>query len=123
MPGAGRAAARSLPIRRRASSGSTSSTALLSARTQLVALAHVSNALGTVNPVREIVALAHARGVPVLVDGAQAVPHIQVDVRALGCDFYAFSGHKLYGPTGIGALYGRARACSRRCRPSRAAAT
>jgi cysteine desulfurase/selenocysteine lyase len=72
-----------------------------------VSVVHVSNALGTVNPVREIVALARARGVPVLLDGAQAVPHGRVDVRELGCDFYAFSGHKLFGPTGIGVLYGR----------------
>jgi len=81
--------------------------ARLSERTRLLALVHVSNALGTVNPVREIVALAHERGVPVLLDGAQAVAHARVDVRDLGCDFYAFSGHKLYGPTGIGVLYGR----------------
>jgi cysteine desulfurase/selenocysteine lyase len=80
---------------------------LLGPRTRLVAIAHVSNALGTVLPVREIVRLAHAQGVPVLVDGAQAVPHLEVDVRALDCDFYAFSGHKVYGPTGIGVLYGR----------------
>jgi cysteine desulfurase/selenocysteine lyase len=80
---------------------------LLSPRTRLVAVAHVSNALGTVLPVRRIVEAAHAAGAVVLVDGAQAVPHSTVDVRALGCDFYAFSGHKLYGPTGIGALYGR----------------
>nr|WP_248346364.1 cysteine desulfurase [Anaeromyxobacter paludicola] len=80
---------------------------LLSPRTRLLALAHVSNALGTVNPVREAVALAHARGVPVLVDGAQGAPHLPVDVRELGCDFYAFSGHKVYGPTGVGALFGR----------------
>ena len=80
---------------------------LLSGRTRMVALAHVSNALGTVNPVRELVRLAHERDVPVLVDGAQAVPHQAVDVQALGCDFYAFSGHKAFGPTGIGALYGR----------------
>jgi cysteine desulfurase / selenocysteine lyase len=80
---------------------------LLSPRTRLVAIAHVSNALGTVLPVREIVRLAHAQGVPVLVDGAQAIPHAEVDVRALDCDFYAFSGHKVYGPTGIGVLYGR----------------
>ncbi len=79
----------------------------LTARTRLVAVAHVSNALGTILPVADIVAAAHARGVPVLIDGAQAVPHIPIDVRALGCDFYAFSGHKLYGPTGIGVLYGR----------------
>lgn len=81
--------------------------ALLSDRTRLVATAHVSNALGTVMPVREIVAMAHARGVPVLLDGAQAVPHLALDVQALDCDFYAFSGHKLYGPDGIGVLYGR----------------
>ena len=81
--------------------------ALLSDRTKLVATAHVSNALGTVMPVREIVALAHARGVPVLLDGAQAVPHFALDMQALDCDFYAFSGHKLYGPDGIGVLYGR----------------
>jgi len=80
---------------------------LLSPRTRLVAVAHVSNALGTVLPVRDIVALAHARGIPVLLDGAQAVAHEVVDVQALDCDFYAFSGHKLYGPTGIGVLYAR----------------
>ncbi len=80
---------------------------LLGPRTRLAAFAHVSNALGTVNPVREMTALAHDHGVPVLVDGAQAVPHLPVDVREIGCDFYVFSGHKLYGPTGIGALYGR----------------
>jgi cysteine desulfurase/selenocysteine lyase len=81
--------------------------ALLSARTRMVAVAHVSNALGTLLPVREIIALAHARGVPVLLDGAQAVPHMSVDVRALDCDFYAFSGHKMFAPTGVGVLYGR----------------
>ena len=80
----------------------------LSARTKLVSVAHVSNALGTVLPVRKIVEIAHARGVPVLLDGAQAVAHQKVDVRALDCDFYAFSGHKIYGPTGIGVLYGKA---------------
>ncbi|MFQ5512947.1 MAG: cysteine desulfurase [Myxococcota bacterium] len=79
----------------------------LGARTRLVAVSHVSNALGTVNPVRDIVRLAHDRGVPVLIDGAQAVPHLEVDVEELGCDFYAISGHKMYGPTGIGALWGR----------------
>jgi cysteine desulfurase/selenocysteine lyase len=81
---------------------------LFSARTRLVAVTHVSNVLGTINPVREITTLAHAHGVPVLVDGAQAAPRIPVDVRELGCDFYAVSGHKLYGPSGIGALYARA---------------
>ncbi len=80
---------------------------LLSARTRLAAITHVSNALGTVNPVQELVRLCHAHGVPVLIDGAQAVAHLRVDVQALGCDFYAFSGHKVYGPTGIGVLYGR----------------
>jgi cysteine desulfurase/selenocysteine lyase len=80
---------------------------LLSPRTRLVALAHVSNALGTVVPVRRFIAEAHRRGVPVLLDGAQAVPHMPVDVQSLDCDFYAFSGHKMCGPTGIGVLYGR----------------
>jgi cysteine desulfurase/selenocysteine lyase len=81
---------------------------LLGPRTRLVAVAHVSNALGTVNPVEDIVRLAHARGIPVLIDGAQAVAHMRVDVRAIDCDFYVFSGHKVLGPTGIGVLYGRA---------------
>jgi cysteine desulfurase/selenocysteine lyase len=82
---------------------------LLGARTRLVAMTQVSNALGTVNPVGEIVRIAHERGVPVLVDGAQAVQHMKVDVQALDCDFYAFSGHKMYGPTGVGILYGKDR--------------
>jgi cysteine desulfurase/selenocysteine lyase len=82
--------------------------AKLSERTKIVGVAHVSNALGTINPIKRIVEMAHARGIPVLVDGAQAVPHMPVDVVDLGCDFYAFSGHKMFGPTGIGALYGRA---------------
>ncbi|MGW8183279.1 MAG: SufS family cysteine desulfurase [Burkholderiales bacterium] len=81
---------------------------LLGSRTRLVGVTHVSNALGTVNPVREIIAAAHDKGIPVLVDGAQAVPHMKVDVQALDCDFYAFSGHKMFGPTGIGVLYGKA---------------
>jgi cysteine desulfurase/selenocysteine lyase len=80
---------------------------LLSPRTRVVALVHVSNALGTINPVAEIARLAHAVGAAVVVDGAQAAPHLHLDVQALGCDFYAFSGHKVYGPTGIGALWGR----------------
>jgi cysteine desulfurase/selenocysteine lyase len=81
---------------------------LFNARTKLVGVSHVSNALGSINPVKQMIALAHERGVPVLVDGAQAVPHIPVDVQDLDCDFYAFSGHKLCGPTGIGVLYGKA---------------
>ena len=79
----------------------------LNERTRIVALAHVSNALGTLNPVAELAAKAHAVGAVVLVDGAQAVPHLRVDVQALGCDFYAFSGHKMFGPTGTGVLYGK----------------
>jgi cysteine desulfurase/selenocysteine lyase len=98
---------RAAPIRRSGEFDLEGFRQLLSPHTRLVAIAHVSNALGTVLPVREIVRLAHAQGVPVLVDGAQAVPHLTVDVRALECDFYAFSGHKIYGPTGIGVLYGR----------------
>jgi cysteine desulfurase/selenocysteine lyase len=86
---------------------------LLGPRTRLVAIAHVSNALGTINPVEEVVRLARERGVPVLVDGAQAVAHMPVDVRALGCDFYVFSGHKVFGPTGIGVLYGRSQLLER----------
>jgi cysteine desulfurase/selenocysteine lyase len=81
--------------------------ALLGAHTRLVALAHVSNALGTVLPIAEFVTAARARGITTVVDGAQAVPHLAVDVQAIGCDFYAFSAHKMYGPTGIGVLYGR----------------
>jgi cysteine desulfurase/selenocysteine lyase len=80
----------------------------LGERTRFVAAVHVSNSLGTVNPVEEIVALAHARGVPVLLDGAQAAPHLAVDVQGIGCDFYAVSAHKLFGPTGVGVLVGRA---------------
>ena len=81
---------------------------LLGPRTRLVAITHVSNALGSIVPIERVIALAHARNVPVLVDGAQAISHVGVDVRALDCDFYAFSGHKIFGPTGIGALYGKA---------------
>jgi cysteine desulfurase/selenocysteine lyase len=99
---------RVLPIRNDGTLELDALPALLSARTRLLAVTHVSNVLGTINPVREISALAHARGVPVLVDGAQAAPRIPVNVLELGCDFYAISGHKLYGPSGIGALYGRA---------------
>src|SRR5580704_9805257 len=81
---------------------------LLTPRTKLVAISHVSNALGTINPIREIIRMAHAQGTPVLIDGAQAAPHLKVDVQELDCDFYAFSGHKVYGPSGIGVLYGKA---------------
>ena len=81
---------------------------LFNANTKFVAMTHVSNALGTITPVREMIAIAHEHGVPVLVDGAQAAPHLKVDVQDLDCDFYAFSGHKLCGPTGIGVLYGKA---------------
>jgi cysteine desulfurase/selenocysteine lyase len=81
---------------------------MFNARTRLVGVSHVSNALGSINPVKQMIALAHRHGVPVLVDGAQAVPHMPVDVQDLDCDFYAFSGHKLCGPTGIGVLYGKA---------------
>jgi cysteine desulfurase/selenocysteine lyase len=81
---------------------------ILNERTRLVAVTHVSNVLGTTNPIREIARIAHKRNIPVFVDGAQGAPHLEVDVRELGCDFYAFSGHKLYAPTGIGVLYGKA---------------
>jgi len=81
---------------------------LLGPRTKIIAVAHVSNAIGTLNPVAKLVEMAHRRNIPVLVDGAQAVPHIKVDVRALGCDFYAFSSHKMFGPMGVGILYGKA---------------
>ena len=80
---------------------------LLSDRTRLVSVVHVSNALGTVNPVKRLIALAHDRGIPVMLDGAQSAPHLRVDVQELDCDFFAFSGHKLFGPTGVGVLFGR----------------
>lgn len=80
---------------------------LFTERTKLVSITHMSNVLGTINPVKEMIATAHAHNIPVLVDGAQAVPHIKVDVQELGADFYAFSGHKIYGPTGVGVLYGK----------------
>lgn len=81
---------------------------LLNERTKFVSIGHVSNAIGTINPVKQMISMAHKYGVPVCIDGAQAAPHMAVDVRDLNCDFYAFSGHKLYGPTGIGVLYGKA---------------
>ena len=80
---------------------------LITPRTKIISVAHVSNVLGTINPVGEIVKMAHAHGIPVLVDGAQSAPHFKVDVQAMDCDFFAFSGHKMYGPTGIGVLYGK----------------
>lgn len=80
---------------------------LITERTKLISVAHVSNVLGTVNPAKEIVSIAHQHGVPCLIDGAQSAPHMKIDVRELDCDFYAFSGHKMYGPTGIGVLYGK----------------
>ena len=96
-----------VPIDRRGVVDFDAYCSLLGARTRVVAVSHVSNALGTVNPVREMTELAHQAGAAVLLDGAQAIAHTPVDVQALGCDFYAFSGHKLYAPTGIGVLYGR----------------
>ncbi|MBA3725919.1 MAG: cysteine desulfurase [Armatimonadetes bacterium] len=81
--------------------------AMISERTKLVSVAHISNVLGTINPIREIIRLAHAKSVPVLVDGAQSAPHMAIDVQTLDCEFYAFSGHKLFGPTGIGVLYAK----------------
>ena len=80
---------------------------LITPKTKMISVAHVSNVLGTVNPVEDIIRIAHAHGIPVLVDGAQSAPHFQVDVQAMDCDFFAFSGHKMYGPTGIGVLYGK----------------
>jgi len=81
--------------------------ALITEKTKIISVAHVSNVLGTINPVEKIVRIAHSHGIPVLVDGAQSAPHFQVDVQAMDCDFFAFSGHKMYGPTGIGVLYGK----------------
>jgi cysteine desulfurase/selenocysteine lyase len=80
---------------------------LISAKTKLVSVVHVSNTLGTINPVKEIISIAHSKGIPVMVDGAQAVPHIKIDVQDIDADFYVFSGHKVFGPTGIGVLYGK----------------
>jgi cysteine desulfurase/selenocysteine lyase len=99
---------RVLPISHRGEFELDGLEALFSERTRLVSLTHVSNVLGTVNPVAEVIRRAHRHAIPVLIDGAQAVPHMEVDVQALGCDFYCFSAHKLFGPTGIGVLYGKA---------------
>lgn len=102
-----KAVLRHIPLREDLSLDIEAFKGLLSARTKLVSVAHVSNVLGTIQPIEEIIRLAHAQGVPVCIDGAQSVPHMKVDVQALDCDFLAFSGHKMYGPTGIGVLYGK----------------
>ena len=98
---------RVIPVDDRGQLGMDEYERLFNERTRIVSVTHVSNVLGTVNPVRRIVDVAHAHGVPVLIDGAQSTPHFAVDVQSLGCDFFAFSGHKVYGPTGIGVLYGK----------------
>jgi cysteine desulfurase/selenocysteine lyase len=98
---------RVVPINTRGEVEMDAYAAMLSPRTRIVAMAHVSNALGTINPVRQVVEQAHAVGAVVLIDGAQAAPHLVIDVQALDCDFYAFSSHKMFGPTGVGVLYGR----------------
>ena len=102
-----KAVLRHIPLREDLSLDIEAFKGLLSARTKLVSVAHVSNVLGTIQPIEEIIRLAHAKNVPVCIDGAQSVPHMHVDVQALDCDFMAFSGHKMYGPTGIGVLYGK----------------
>ena len=102
-----KAVLRHIPLRKDQTLDIEAFKGLLNEKTKLVSVAHVSNVLGIINPVKEIIRLAHAHGVPVCIDGAQSVPHIQVDVQALDCDFLAFSGHKMYGPTGIGVLYGK----------------
>ena len=102
-----RANLRVLPINERGELRLEELPKLLTAKTKLLGLSHVSNALGTINPVKQIVEMAHSRNVPVLVDGAQAAPHLKIDVQELDVDFYVFSGHKVYGPTGIGVLYGK----------------
>jgi cysteine desulfurase/selenocysteine lyase len=99
---------RVIPMNHRGELDLDAYTAMLNGKTRLVAVGHVSNALGTVNPVAKMIEDAHARNIPVLLDGAQSVPHMPIDVQALDCDFFVFSGHKMYGPTGIGVLYGRA---------------
>jgi cysteine desulfurase/selenocysteine lyase len=102
-----RATLRVLPINDRGELRLDELPKLLTDRTKLFAFTHVSNALGTINPVRQMIELAHSRGVPVIIDGAQAAPHLKIDVQELDADFYVFSGHKVYGPTGIGVLYGK----------------
>ncbi|MDX1583057.1 MAG: cysteine desulfurase [Thermoanaerobaculia bacterium] len=98
---------RTIPVRDDGSLDLDAYERMLTTRTRLVSLVHVSNSLGTVNPVREMTRVAHEKGIPVIIDGAQATPHTKVDVQEIGCDFYVFSGHKMFGPTGIGAVYGR----------------
>ena len=98
---------RAIPVTDRGELDLDAARAVISPRTRIVAVAHVSNVLGTINPIRELSDMAHRAGAALVVDGAQAVPHLQVDVQALGCDFYVASGHKMYGPTGVGMLYGR----------------
>jgi cysteine desulfurase/selenocysteine lyase len=102
-----RANLRVLPINERGELRLEELPKLLTAKTKLLGLSHVSNALGTINPVKQIIEMAHSRNVPVLIDGAQAAPHLKIDVQDLEADFYVFSGHKVYGPTGIGVLYGK----------------
>lgn len=102
-----KAVLRHIPLREDLSLDMEAFAGMLNAKTRLVSVAHVSNVLGTIQPVEEIISLAHEKGVPVCIDGAQSVPHMKVDVQALDCDFMVFSGHKLYGPTGIGVLYGK----------------
>ena len=102
-----KAVLRHIPLREDLSLDIEALKGLLNAKTKFVSMAHVSNVLGTIQPIEEIIRLAHAQGIPVCIDGAQSVPHMQVDVQALDCDFMVFSGHKMYGPTGIGILYGK----------------
>jgi cysteine desulfurase/selenocysteine lyase len=101
------AALRAAPISERGELDLETFEKMLGDRTRLVSVVHLSNALGTINPIKQLVGLAHARGIPVLVDGAQSAPHLRVDVQDLDCDFFVFSGHKLFGPTGVGVLYGK----------------
>ncbi|MBO4519466.1 MAG: aminotransferase class V-fold PLP-dependent enzyme, partial [Paludibacteraceae bacterium] len=102
-----KAVLRHIPLREDLSLDIEAFKGLLSEKTKLVSVAHVSNVLGTIQPIEEIIRLSHEKGVPVCIDGAQSVPHMKVDVQALDCDFLVFSGHKMYGPTGIGVLYGK----------------
>ena len=98
---------RVIPVSENGELDMTAYSSLLNKKTRIVSVTHVSNVLGTINPVKEIIQIAHEKNIPVLIDGAQAVPHLAVDVQELDADFYVFSGHKIYGPTGIGVLYGK----------------